>query len=167
MVVGLLRNAASAAPHANVAAVPLIIPVPLVRMDRAHTRGTRQNDGLETGIMGATAATLAWLGSTACAGAASAEGASQRARGALRRCAPHGTGAIPEKKSALSRTHMSQSSFQPNRSMHGSDSCQHPRLDQPERWLLFVSAWCPQHTRMSAALVVGCALSRKFQPDSL
>ena len=33
-------------------------------MDRKHTRGIRQNDGLETGIMGATAARLAWVGFT-------------------------------------------------------------------------------------------------------
>ena len=39
-------------------------PLPLVRMDRARTRvpggGTRQNDGLETGMMEATVARLAW-----------------------------------------------------------------------------------------------------------
>ena len=37
----------------------LTLLLPLVRMDRAHTRGTRLNDGQETGSMGAAAATLA------------------------------------------------------------------------------------------------------------
>ena len=60
--------------HTDVAAVTsdnpgfrtVILPVAIVRIDSAHTRGTRQNDGLETGMMGATAARLAWLAPAAC-----------------------------------------------------------------------------------------------------
>ena len=40
--------------------------VALVRMDRAHTRGNPATDGLETRIMGATAARLAWNTRSSC-----------------------------------------------------------------------------------------------------